>query len=68
MTTQLVIAIGLPTVLLIGGQLLNWTAVKDVSSRLIPIESDMRQFYRAIGEEERRLEAVSKPSRCGKQA
>ena len=60
MTTQLVIAIGLPTVLLIGGQLLNWTAVKDVSARLITMESDMRQFYRAIGKVEGRLDAVEK--------
>jgi hypothetical protein len=41
---QLYLAIGLPTMLLLIGQLLNWTAVKDVSSRLITIESDMRQF------------------------
>jgi hypothetical protein len=47
--SQLYLAIGFPTLLLLIGQLLNWTAVKDVSSRLMTIESDMRQFYRAIG-------------------
>jgi hypothetical protein len=46
--------------LLLIGQLLNWTAVKDVSARLITMESDMRQFYRAIGKVEGRLEAIEK--------
>jgi len=57
---QLYLAIGLPTLLLLIGQLLNWSAVKDVSSRLVTIESDMRQFYRAIGKVEGRLDAVEK--------
>jgi hypothetical protein len=46
---QLYLAVGLPTLLLLIGQLLNWSAVKDVSNRLLTIESDMRQFYRSIG-------------------
>jgi hypothetical protein len=58
--TQLYLAVGLPTMLLLIGQLLNWTAVKGVSSRLITIEPDMRQFYRAIGKVEGRLDAVEK--------
>jgi hypothetical protein len=57
---QLYLAVGLPTMLLLIGQLLNWTAVKDVSSRLITIEFDMRRFYRAIGKVEGRLDAVEK--------
>ena len=57
---QLYLAMGFPTMLLLIGQLLNWTAIKDVSSRLITMESDMRQFYRAIGKVEGRLEAVEK--------
>ncbi len=46
--------------LLLIGQLLNWSAVKDVSSRLMTIESDMRQFYRAIGKVEGRLDVIEK--------
>ena len=56
--TQLYLAGGLPTMLLLIGQLLNWTAVKDVSARLITMESDMRQFYRAIGKVEGRIDAL----------
>jgi len=55
---QLYLAIGLPTLLILIGQLLNWNATKDVSARLMTIESDMRQFYRAIGKAEGRLDAV----------
>jgi hypothetical protein len=58
--TQLYLAVGLPTMLLLIGQLLNWTAVKDVSARLITMESDMRQFYRAIGKVEGRIDALEK--------
>jgi len=57
---QLYLAIGLPTLLLLIGQLLNWSAVKDVSSRLLTIESDLRQFYRAIGKVEGRLDVIEK--------
>jgi hypothetical protein len=57
---QLYLAVGFPTLLLMIGQLLNWSAVKDVSSRLITIESDMRQFYRAIGKVEGRLDVLEK--------
>jgi len=57
---QLYLAIGFPTLLLLIAQLLNWTAVKDVSNRLLTIESDMRQFYRAIGTVEGRLDALEK--------
>ncbi len=57
---QLYLAIGFPTLLLLIGQLLNWSAVKDVSSRLMTIESDMRQFYRAIGKVEGRLDVIEK--------
>jgi hypothetical protein len=57
---QLYLAVGLPTLLLLIGQLLNWSAVKDVSNRLITIESDMRQFYRAIGKVEGRLDVLEK--------
>jgi hypothetical protein len=58
--TQLYLAVGLPTMLLLIGQLLNWTAVKDVSARLITMESDMRQFYRAIGKVEGRIDVLEK--------
>ncbi len=57
---QLYLPIGFPTLLLLIGQLLNWSAVKDVSSRLMTIESDMRQFYRAIGKVEGRLDVIEK--------
>lgn len=57
---QLYLAVGLPTMLLPVGLLLNWTAVKDVSNRLIAMECDMRQFYRAIGKVEGRLDSVVK--------
>jgi hypothetical protein len=57
---QLYLAVGLPTLLLLIGQLLNWSAVKDVSNRLVTIESDMRQFYRAIGKVEGRLDMIEK--------
>jgi hypothetical protein len=58
--TRLYLAVGLPTMLLLIGQLLNWTAVKDVSARLITMESDMRQLYRAIGKVEGRIDALEK--------
>ncbi len=57
---QLYLAIGFPTLLLLIGQLLNWSAVKDVSSRLVTIEFDLRQFYRAIGKVEGRLDVIEK--------
>ncbi|MEO7030261.1 MAG: hypothetical protein ABI147_12755 [Acidobacteriaceae bacterium] len=57
---QLYISIGLPTLLVMIGLLLNWTATKDVATRLGVIESDMRQFYRAIGKLEGRMGAVEK--------
>jgi hypothetical protein len=57
---QLYLAIGFPTLLLLIGQLLNWSAVKDVSSRLLTIESDLRQFYRSIGKVEGRLDVIEK--------
>jgi hypothetical protein len=57
---QLYLAIGLPTLLLLIGQLLNWSAVKDVSSRLLTIKSDLRQFFRAIGKVEGRLDVIEK--------
>jgi hypothetical protein len=57
---QLSLAVGLPTLLLLIGQLLNWSAVKDVSNRVVTIESHMRQFYRAIGKVEGRLDELEK--------
>ncbi len=57
---HLYLAVGFPTLLLLIGQLLNWSAVKDVSKRLMTIESDMRQFYRAIGKVEGRLDVIEK--------
>jgi hypothetical protein len=57
---QRYLAIGSPTLLLLIGQLLNWSAVKDVSSRLMTMESDMRQFYRAIGKVQGRLDVIEK--------
>jgi hypothetical protein len=57
---QLYISIGLPTLLILLGLLLNWSATKDVATRLGVIESDMRQFYRAIGKLEGRMDAVEK--------
>jgi hypothetical protein len=57
---QLYLAIGFPTLLLLIGQLLNWSAVKDVSNRLLTIESDLRQFYHAIGRVEGRVDVLEK--------
>jgi hypothetical protein len=57
---QRYLAIESPTLLLLIGQLLNWSAVKDVSSRLMTMESDMRQFYRAIGKVQGRLDVIEK--------
>ncbi|HZL25735.1 MAG TPA: hypothetical protein VFC39_04305 [Acidobacteriaceae bacterium] len=57
---QLYISIGLPTLLILLGLLLNWSATKDVATWLGVIESDMRQFYRAIGKLEGRMDAVEK--------
>jgi len=45
--TQLGLAIGLPTLLVLCGLLLNWSATRDVARRLGVIEDDFRQFYRA---------------------
>ena len=55
---QLYLAIGLPTLLILIGLLLNWSATRDVATRLGVIKSDMRQFYRAIGKLEWRMDAV----------
>jgi hypothetical protein len=46
---QIYLPIAFSTLLLLVGQILNWSAVKDVASRLTTIESDMRRFRRANG-------------------
>jgi hypothetical protein len=55
---QLYLSIGLPTLLLLIAQVINWNATRDVGARLMTIESDMRQFYRAIGKVEGRLDSL----------
>jgi hypothetical protein len=55
---QLYLSIGLPTLLLLIAQVINWNATRDVGARLMTIKSDMRQFYRAIGKVEGRLDSL----------
>lgn len=58
--TQLYLSIGLPTLLILCGLVLNWAATKEIGTRLGVIESDMRQFYRAIGKLEGRMDSIEK--------
>jgi hypothetical protein len=58
--TQLYLSIGLPTLMILIGLVLNWTATKEIGACLGVIEADMRQFYRAIGKLEGRMDAVEK--------
>jgi hypothetical protein len=59
---QLYLAVGLPTLLLLLGQWLNFNATKDlrvsVEQRLLVIEADLREFYRVIGKLEGRMDAL----------
>jgi len=66
---QLYIAIGLPTLLLVLGQWINFNATKElrisvearlvgIEGRLIVIEADLREFYRVIGKLEGRMDAL----------
>ena len=64
---QLYLAIGVPTLMVLLGLLLNWSATKELSNRVSELgnrfgvlEGDMRQFYHLTGKLEGRLEAMEK--------
>jgi len=75
---QLYLAVGLPTVLLLLGQLFNFSSTKElrvsvesrlvslesrlgsIESRLVVIKADLREFYRAIGKLEGRVDTIER--------
>lgn len=65
--SQLYLSIGIPTLMVLLGLLLNWSATKELSTRVSELgnrfgvlEGDMRQFYHLTGKLEGRLEALEK--------
>ena len=58
--TQLYLSIGIPTLLVLIGLFLNWSATKDLATRFAVFESDMRQFYHLTGKLEGRVDALEK--------
>ena len=42
--TQLHLSIGIPTLMVLTGLFLNWSATRELASRFAVFESDMRQF------------------------
>ena len=62
--TQLWIAIGIPTVTVMVGILLNVTGLNRVENRietrLLVIEGDLRRFYQIIGEHTARIDNLEK--------
>lgn len=58
--TQLYLSIGLPSILVLIGLFLNWSATKDPATRFAVFESDMRQFYHMTGRLEGRVDALEK--------
>ena len=46
---QLVLSIGIPSLLIMVGMFLNNARFNSIESRLISIEGDLRQFYRDLG-------------------
>ena len=62
--TQLWLAIGIPTVTVLMGILLNVTGLNRVESRietrLLAIEGDLRRFYQIHGEHSAKIENLEK--------
>jgi len=58
--TQLWIAVGIPTVTVLVGILLNALGVGRVESRLQVIEGDLRRFYQMLGEHSAKIENLEK--------
>jgi hypothetical protein len=62
--TQLWLAIGIPTVTVLMGILLNVTGLNRVESRietrLLAIEGDLRRFYQILGEHSAKIENLEK--------
>lgn len=58
--TQLWIAVGIPTVTVLLGILLNSLGVSRVESRLQVIEGDLRRFYQMLGEHTAKIENLEK--------
>jgi hypothetical protein len=46
---QLVLSIGIPSLLILTGMFLNNARFNAIEARLISIEGDLRQFYRDLG-------------------
>ena len=61
---QLWLAIGIPTVTVLMGILLNVTGLNRVESRietrLLAIEGDLRRFYQILGEHSAKIENLEK--------
>ena len=65
--TQPYLSIGIPTLLILVGVIMNWTATRELSTRVSELtnrfsvfESDMRQFYHLTGKLEGRVDALEK--------
>jgi hypothetical protein len=58
--TQLFFTIGIPSVLVLVGILLNQLGQGRVETRLLSIEGDLRRFYQLIGEHGGKIEILEK--------
>ncbi|HUH62091.1 MAG TPA: hypothetical protein VLZ50_03790 [Terracidiphilus sp.] len=58
--TQLWIAVGIPTVTVLVGILLNALGVSRVENRLQVIEGDLRRFYQMLGEHSAKIDNLEK--------
>ncbi len=57
---QLYLSIGVPTLLILAGLLVNWSATKELAARFAVFESDMRQFFHLTGKLEGRVDALER--------
>lgn len=58
--SQLWLAIGIPTVAVLIGILLNQVSSNRLESRLTAIEGDLRRFYQFLGEHSAKIENLEK--------
>jgi hypothetical protein len=58
--TQLWVAIGIPTVTVLVGILLNQLGSSRIESRLQAIEGDLRRFYQLLGEHSAKIENLER--------
>jgi hypothetical protein len=58
--TQLFLAIGIPSVMVLLGILLNLVGNNRIENRLGMIEGDLRRFYQLLGEHSAKIENLEK--------